>query len=544
MLYQNHKEIIISDNLRIKSVMFEVTTSVTNLCDSIADNEGLQTLIATQYDSVSDSRKALQDFTLLRTFYERHTEVASITLFTDNHTLYTYEHIRVIDESNQNWFETSFAIPGYFWSTLSSVNQMNIPYQELQLVHPISINNSDYSAILVITISNNYLKNRVSNNNLEVDLAVNDDSVFYSSWGNEDQSIDFNDYHQQSFYFYSGVTEYMGVKTLLEVSTIRPIKAADSIYVFSNNPDAIPSINNIMYVNLLIVIISILIPLVVIISFTKQFSKRILTLKTQMHRVSMGDYDIIDTFKGNDELAELFVNLQNMIQAIKLKNQAIYESELKEQKFILHSQKMELDLLSSKINPHFLYNTLETIRMKAVSSQDVEVAKAIQMLGRYMRYNLESTGNLTTLASEIFYINLYLNIQNLRFANRIKHRITIDPILNLDAIQTLPLLIQPIVENAFNHGLSETTEKGKIDVNILDKGTHVQIQVIDNGKGIGPHELALLRNKFSDYDETERTSFGLYNIHHRLRLFYGDTYGLEIISETHKGTTVQFDIPK
>ena len=544
MLYRNHKEMLISDNLRIKSVLFEVTTSVTNLSDYIYDNDSVQTLISTEYGTEELARTALEEFSLIHDLYSQHMEISTINLYTDNVSLVSYEHVQVINQDNQEWFYDAMETPGYYWSTLSTTNQLDIPYQELMLVNPLTINNSDYSALLVVTLSNNYLKNRINNNQLDVDITVNHDPVFYSTWGNENRVINFDDYENETYYTYSGVTDYLGIHTLLEVSTMKPIKTNDKIYIFSNNPNAIPTINNILLVNLLIVGMSILIPLLVFITYTRQFSKRVLTLKNEMHRVTMGDYDIVDTFKGNDELADLFNDLQTMIESIKEKNQAIYEGQLNEQKLTLHSQKMELDLLSSTINPHFLYNTLETIRMKALSSKDKEVADAIKMLGKYMRYNLESTGSTTTLASEINYINLYLNIQKLRFSNRIKHTIHVDESLDLESIKTLPLLIQPIVENAFNHGLSEVTENGEIQVNILDLGDMVQIQVIDNGCGISESQLKSLRDKFSQNQTNEKDSFGLYNIHNRLRLYYGDTFGLEIISAISKGTTIQFEFPK
>lgn len=544
MLYRNHKEMLISDNLRIKSVLFEVTTSVTNLSDYIFDNDSVQTLISTEYGTEELARTALEEFSLIHDLYSQHMEISTINLYTDNVSLVSYEHVQVINQDNQEWFYDAMETPGYYWSTLSTTNQLDIPYQELMLVNPLTINNSDYSALLVVTLSNNYLKNRINNNQLDVDITVNHDPVFYSTWGNENRVINFDDYENETYYTYSGVTDYLGIHTLLEVSTMKPIKTNDKIYIFSNNPNAIPTINNILLVNLLIVGMSILIPLLVFITYTRQFSKRVLTLKNEMHRVTMGDYDIVDTFKGNDELADLFNDLQTMIESIKEKNQAIYEGQLNEQKLTLHSQKMELDLLSSTINPHFLYNTLETIRMKALSSKDKEVADAIKMLGKYMRYNLESTGSTTTLASEINYINLYLNIQKLRFSNRIKHTIHVDESLDLESIKTLPLLIQPIVENAFNHGLSEVTENGEIQVNILDLGDMVQIQVIDNGCGISESQLKSLRDKFSQNQTNEKDSFGLYNIHNRLRLYYGDTFGLEIISAISKGTTIQFEFPK
>lgn len=543
-LHQHYKNMIISDNLRIKSVMFEVTTAVTNLCDSISDDQRLHTLIATNYDDLHGARKALEEFRMLRDYYERHTEVSSIILYTDNQTLFSYEHIKVITLDEQEWFANVTSVPGYYWSTESSTNRYDITDQELRLLHPIAVNNSDEIAILVITISNNYLKNRISNNDLEVDLTVNHDPVFYSSWGNKNRVIDFDEYYEQDYYYYSGNTEYMGIKTMLEVSTIRPIRTDDSIYVFSNNPQALSDINRIIFVNVLIVVMSIVFPLFIIFKYTRQLTNRVNTLKTEMHRVTMGDYEIIEQFKGNDELADLFKDLQNMIQSIKLKNQAIYESEIKEQKLISHAQQMELDLLGSKINPHFLYNTLETIRMKAVASQDLEVADAIKMLGKYMRYNLEQNGQVTTLESEISYIIIFLNIQNLRFYNRIKHSIYVDKGLNLHEITTLPLLIQPIVENAFSHALIETTENGELRVSILDKGDNVLIEVEDNGKGIPEVELMNLREKLKSQNNKEYENIGLYNIHNRLRLYYGDEYGLTITSEVGKGTTVQFTIPK
>ena len=119
-----------------------------------------------------------------------------------------------------------------------------------------------------------------------------------------------------------------------------------------------------------------------------------------MHRVTDGDYNIIDTFKGNDELADLFYDLKVMIHAIKSRDQKIYEISLEEQRLLTHQGAMEFQLLSSKINPHFLYNTLETIRMKAFNSGNREVSNAVYLLGKYMRYNLESSSETKSLAEE------------------------------------------------------------------------------------------------------------------------------------------------
>lgn len=544
MLYTHHENMIVSDNLRVRSVMFEVTTSIMNVCDTLSEDSDLRNLIAGQYDDFNDSKNVLTDFTLLDDFYNRHTEIESITLYTDNSSLFSYEHVKVVDDTDSEWFHEVIKTPGYHWSTLKELNQVDIPYEELQLAHPILIADSRYDAILVITVSNNYLKNRINNNELEVDITVNHDSIFFSTSGNSNQTIDFSQYYKEKFYNYTGITTYFGEEKLLKISTIQPIKTSDSIYVFSTDPKAIDEIRKFVWMNILVVVMSISIPSMIIRNYTKQLTSRVGTLRTEMHRVTSGDYNIIEKFKGNDELVDLFKDLKVMIKAIEKRDQEIYDSKIKGQQLINYQQKIEMELLSSKINPHFLYNTLETIRMKSFSMGNMEVAEAVKLLGRYMRYNLESTGQVTTLDSEMQYINVYLKIQELRFGDRIVHRIYVDDTLNLNEIKILPLLIQPIVENAFIHGHEETTKNGEININIYDQGMHVLIQIIDNGIGMELNTIKELYKKLATENSMQRTSFGLYNIHQRIKLFYGIEFGLHIVSNKNEGTRIQFEIPK
>lgn len=544
LLYRHHKDMIVSHNLRVRSVLFEVTTFVTHLSDAIARDVSLHGLISTRYESPGQARSALESFDLLDSFYRMYTQFASITLFTDNPTLSDYEHVRVITADEWDWFRRTLSQPGYHWSTATVTNQYGIEWQELQLTRPISLYNSNWDAVLVMNISNNYLKNLIDTNNIRADITVNHDPVFYSSWGNSGIIIEFEDYHQDEYFRYSGMSIFLDQKTLLEASTITPIKTDDTIYIFSNDPTAFPAIRSILSTNLLIVLISIIIPSVIILKYTGQLTDRIDTLRTEMARVVRGDYNITDHFTGHDELADLFNSLQEMIHSIKARDQLIFDNEMKKQKLINYQQKIELQLLASKINPHFLFNTLETFRMKAVSSQNYEVAEAIQLLGQYMRYNLESTGSVTSLAKELHYINVYLQIQNLRFSSRISYHIHLDDSIDPEQVEILPLLIQPIVENSFIHGHEDTTENGRIEICVLDRGSGILIQVRDNGCGLTEEELAVLKERIYRPADAGSTGSGLYNIHHRLQLFYGPEYGLEISAQEQAGMLVQFQVPK
>lgn len=545
LIYNHHRDMLTSDNLRVRSIIFEITTSITNICDNLSDDATLKNIVSTSYSSVDEANSTLAKYKEIDNYFGRHTEISTITLYTTNSTIQDYGHIKRVTDSvlNSSWYQKALTNPGYFWSTLDSKNIFKVPFQELQLVHKIPIPNSSDIAILVITVSNNYLKNRINNNELDVDIVANNDLIFYSTWGQAGKTISYPIDYTKNYSTFSGFDTYRELYTLLELSTFKPIKSDNKIYVLSIDQHANSELKRVLIVAISIVLISVLIPWILISKYTKQFSNRVETLRHEMHRVSNGDYNIIETFRGNDELLELFIDLKQMIKSIKMRDEAIFNGQINEQKLINHQQKMELEILSSKINPHFLYNTLETIRMKAFDVDDLEVAEAVKLLGKYMRHNLESTGDSITLAADISFIDIYLKIQRLRFTSRITTQINIDPTLETTKIMILPLLIQPIIENAFIHGHDQTVNDGMIQLTIEENEGILEVMVKDNGVGLSDDAIKELRQHLQQDAKPVASSFGLYNIHQRIRLNYGNAYGLSINGKLGIGTEIGFKIP-
>ena len=220
----------------------------------------------------------------------------------------------------------------------------------------------------------------------------------------------------------------------------------------------------------------------------------------------------------------------------------MYAKEINEQKLLNEQQKMEFQMLASQINPHFLYNTLEMIRMKAITVGDTETATAIKLLGKSMRYVLDNTGiEYTTVAKELSHIETYLQIQKLRFGERVNYEIRSEEDINLNKIKILPLLLQPIVENAILHGLEEVESGGRITVNIhrdINNPDTLIISIRDNGCGMDADTLNNMRINLEKGNISKRYGIGLYNINQRIRLCYGMGYGLSIDSEEGNGTTV------
>lgn len=282
--------------------------------------------------------------------------------------------------------------------------------------------------------------------------------------------------------------------------------------------------------------------------FTAYFTGRVNILRQEMHKASNQDYELITTFHGNDELSEAFADLQIMVQNIKEQEARMYEAQINEKELMIQQQRMEFKMLASQINPHFLYNTLETIRMKAFTAGDKEVATAIKLLGKSMRYVLENTGTaFTTLEDEVNHVEVYMMIQKLRFGERILYEKKIEEGLRLQDYRILPLLLQPVVENAILHGLEATDMGGRIVLSVYIKEVEEKellfIDVTDNGGGMTEAVLEKLRKDIEIKDMSRSKSIGLYNINQRIKLSYGDHYRIHIYSEIQTGTTVRLMFP-
>lgn len=205
-------------------------------------------------------------------------------------------------------------------------------------------------------------------------------------------------------------------------------------------------------------------------------------------------------------------------------------------------------MLASQINPHFLYNTLETIRMKAFTAGDREAATAIKLLGQSMRYVLENMGTTyTTLKAELDHVDGYMKIQHLRFGDRIGYETRVEEGLELSRYRILPLLLQPVVENAIIHGLDEKEEKGLIVISIRTKQEGEQnllfIDVEDNGCGMTKETLDKLHQDIEIRDMSRSKSIGLYNINQRMKLHYGNEHRIHLYAEQGRGTRVRLTIP-
>ena len=218
----------------------------------------------------------------------------------------------------------------------------------------------------------------------------------------------------------------------------------------------------------------------------------------------------------------------------------------------IFDKQTELTALQSQINPHFLYNTLETIRGQALLDGNDEIARMTEALGAFFRYSISRKGTMVTLRDELANINNYMLIQRYRFSNRFSLEIVVDE-EDEEAYECMVprLIIQPVVENAIFHGLEDMDENGKVTIEILLTEENLILMISDNGKGIPEEELESLNARIHSDDKrllepqgkANRTGIALPNIDRRLRLLYGDGYGVNVYSTPGQGTDVEILLP-
>ncbi len=214
--------------------------------------------------------------------------------------------------------------------------------------------------------------------------------------------------------------------------------------------------------------------------------------------------------------------------------QTIYQKELLK-------QQAELKFLQFQINPHFLYNTLETINWISRIHGVPEAGEIAKALGDLMREGLREA-DFVPLENEIRNVKNYLLIQQYRYGDKIKVSINIDP--SLLQVKTPKFILQPIIENAITHGVDPKIEGGTISVFGVTDGTDTILTVEDDGVGIPADKLRnLLNENIRKADQGKHTHIGLLNVHKRLQLYFGSSYGLTINSEEGAGTVVIIRLP-
>lgn len=497
MMVNYHTDLLESDNHRVRNILFEITTQIYNISENISFNQEIQEILTKEYATQQDYKESVAQNSVLDGYEEIHTEISSIEIYTDNPALVSYKQFCQVDEeiAGTDWYQKAIAQSGIFWQEMSREDQNRNQYWNLCLVRKIPLINSPYHAVLVIRISDNYLRTRVDSSEYINMLSVGESMAFYSSDREKyGQALPCEIDYEERYFRYTGRVDWNEKPCFVNVSALDTYQSEPDIYVCTIDEQGYADIWSILYLCSMVLLVALIIP------------------------------------------------------GIMLHVLRAYEAQIKEQELLIRQQEMEFKMLSSQINPHFLYNTLETIRMKAFTAGDKEAATAIKLLGKSMRYVLETTGTVfTTLQEALNHTDVYMQIQHMRFKERIQYEKRIEEGLDTAQYRILPLVLQPIIENAIVHGLENTEEGGRIVLSIarkmMEESEFFIVDVDDNGCGMTKEELDRLHENIEIRDMSRSKSIGLYNINQRMKLCYGEAYHMHIYAEAGEGTRVRLTFP-
>jgi len=288
--------------------------------------------------------------------------------------------------------------------------------------------------------------------------------------------------------------------------------------------------------------------LMVTIIFTRRLTTRIGTMQEKTKRVLNLDFNIAEPVVIQDELGDLEKDIYDMASALAVQIEREYEAIQAEGEQRLLNEKLhnawvkaQISSLRHQINPHYLFNTLESIRMHLLLKGDKESAKILQMFADSYRKSLDIDYGDYTLKDELETINDFLVIQKYRLGDRFVSHIDVDD--NALDCKLPKLILQPLVENAFFHGIELSNRLGQLDIHIRRNQNVVSIMVRDNGLGIANEKLDELKEDLKKKDSSSGTGIGIRNIANRLHLLYGSETLFDIESQYGSGTTITFEIP-
>lgn len=295
---------------------------------------------------------------------------------------------------------------------------------------------------------------------------------------------------------------------------------------------------------IVLILLNFIIPTMVIYFIGRSITNRLSIVATYIGKVEKAQFEVIECQEGEDEIGKLIKSYNLMVLKIKDLIEVVFKGKTEKQALELSKKQAELKAIQSQVNPHFLYNTLETIRMRSLIKHEEETADIIGELAILFRKSMSWGSDFVTIEEEMSFVEKYINIQKYRFGDKIKYSKYV--METCKGYRIPKLVIANFVENACIHGIESSVEDGVISVTVTEDDMYLYIEVSDNGEGISNAELNDLRKLLDHADSkllNKTKSTGILNSFLRLQMYCDGKVHFEIDSEPNSGTDISICIP-
>jgi len=296
----------------------------------------------------------------------------------------------------------------------------------------------------------------------------------------------------------------------------------------------------IMY-NLFVLSMMLLIIVIICIRRSVLYVRPIHALIQAMKKFKDGNLHVRFHERSGDEIELLGRSFNNMLDRLQQLIEEITKSKLREQELETKKRSAELNALQMQINPHFLYNTFESINWLAIQNENDKVVTMMTSLADLFRIGISRGESIVGLDEELMHAEAYITIQKIRYNDKLN--VVWDTQLEARLYFTMKLVLQPLIENAIYHGIELLEGPGTIRIKSFIQEDRLILQIIDDGPGIEDERLTELMERFKNWDNEPSRSIGLLNVNERIKLLFGEEFGLHIDSKVNEGTTVSVTLP-
>lgn len=488
--------------------------------NQITWNENIRLALSKNYDSNFDMYLTYRDTIdpLFLTIRSLNTDITAITIYTDVNIYPHGQTLRTLtDAQNQIWYDQACQTTTPFFS-LSSDGQA------LYLIDRIHYTHVPYTSMICMTIDlTASMQNADSlfNNNYGFLLANASGETIYSYTNLPEASLVTD--VSCDMLFNDDLTGY-----ITETATLS--NAGWNAFLYRPTRFISSAASSITYIVWGMIFLCIVLIFFVSLLLSKVIVAPIETLSAGMRQVESGNYEVAIYCDSKDEIGQLISSFQKMVETINnLINKVLFDQ--------IQQQKYEIEILQSKINPHFLYNSLSLINSKAILSGQNDISQMARLLSTFYRTMLNKGQQITTIASELENTKSYISIQQMMHSNSFETIYDIDEaVLGYD----IPiLLLQPLAENAILHGLDHRELPGPaiLSISCYQQNQDIIFKVMDNGCGMSETQCEQILT-------ADSSGYGVKNVHQRIQLYYGTDYGLTFHSTPNMGTYVLVKINK
>lgn len=510
-------------------------TTCHNITTSVNQNYKVGEILGQKYDSTFDyyeNYHKMTDNYFFQTLVRFNN--MKVKLYTSNDTVVSGGYVgKIKDISDSDWYKEYKSSNNNYYFGCEYDNKLGYSESRRRLfyVGSLSYNNNSYENFIRIDIDYSTVSRELKRFfKTEMVYICSDDYIMFSSDGNNNLNSPYikMDIDDRSLYT-KEVTNLGNINSI----SIDTGKKSTLTYLYNNK-----------HLLLILLVISVLLPAFVFYEINYSIVYRIEKLNNVFGKRENDELVRVDSPDGSDELGNLMVNYNKMVDEVNSLIQIVYKERLKEQEMSIARQNAELLALHSQINPHFMFNALESIRMHSLIKGESETAEMVQKLALMERQYVNWGSDMITLENEIASVEAYLLLQKYRFGDRLKYEINIEQSCKEYLIPKLTVVT--FVENACVHGMENKTAGCFVFLRVYKKNENLVIEVEDTGNGMDEDKLSEIKEKAEtvniEYLKNDK-HVGIYNALLRLKMTMGENYRFDIESEEGIGTLIQIIIP-